>query len=370
MLKLPGLIDPHVHLRDPGNTQKEDFTTGTKAALAGGFTTILDMPNNPDPITTPQKLNQKIKIAKSKVLCDVGFHFGSLSNNLSEFPKIQNKIYGLKIYLNKTTGNFIIDLPKFQKICEAWPTNHPVLLHAESDVIEDAISIGHKFNQKIHICHVSSAKELQSVINAKQKGYSVTCGATPHHLFLSDNQLKALGNLGNVKPNLKPQSDIKFLWQHLKDIDIIESDHAPHTLSEKEEGAFGLPGLETTLPLLLTAVHQGKIEISDIIRLCHTGPAKIFKIPTSEHLEGGKMKQSETSDSREMDFSNTYIEINEDQSWTISNNELFTKCKWSPYNGWKIKGKIKKVYIRGTKVFEDDKILVEPGFGKILKPNN
>ena len=355
MITIPGLIDPHVHLREPGATQKEDFLTGTSAALSGGFTTILDMPNNTTPITTLNALYTKEKIARDKILCDVGFYFGSLGDNLSEFEKVQNKIFGLKLYLNQTTGNFIINLNLFQKICHAWPKTHPILLHAEENILEKALEIANKTRQTIHVCHISSAKELTIILNAKNKGWQVTCGVTPHHLFLLKNDMGNLGNLENVKPSLKEQSDVDFLWEHLSDIDVIESDHAPHTRQEKEEGgAFGFPGLETTLPLLLTAAVGAKnllplqtnITIDDIIRLCHTNPSKIFKIKTDP---------------------NTKIEVDENEEWTIQNENLATKCKWSPFNDWKVRGKVKKVFLRGIKVFEGGKILAQPGYGKILR---
>lgn len=349
MLTLPGLIDPHVHLREPGQTHKEDFLTGTQAALAGGFTTIIDMPNNLNPITTLDLLLAKQKIAQTKILCDVGFHFGSLGDNLTEFEKVQNKVLGLKLFLNQTTGNFQINPELLPKIFESWPNpaddGHPILLHAEENILEKSLETAHQFNQTIHICHVSSAKELTIILNAKNKGWKVTCGVTPHHLFLSTNDSSHLGILGNVKPALKTPSDLNFLWQHLKDIDIIESDHAPHTLQEKEKGAFGFPGLETTLPLLLTAANQNQITIKEIMRLCHANPAKIFKIPTNP---------------------NTSIEIDENEQWTLHQENLFTKCKWSPFNNRKMIGKVKTVLLRGTKVFENEKILAEPGSGIIL----
>src|SRR5579872_3797159 len=120
MITLPGLIDPHVHLRDPGQTQKEDFLTGTSAAIAGGFTTILDMPNNTTPITSEKLLLEKEKIAQEKIICDVGFYFGSLGDNLDEFEKVKNLVFGLKLYLNITTGGYIIDEPTMRKIYIKW----------------------------------------------------------------------------------------------------------------------------------------------------------------------------------------------------------------------------------------------------------
>lgn len=348
MITLPGLIDPHVHFRTPGQTAKEDFTTGTQAALAGGFTTVIDMPNNATPITTLTLLKEKQKLAKEQAVCDIGFHFGSLGENFDEFAKVQDGVMGMKIYLNQTTGGFIVDDKVFAKICEAWPKNLPILLHAEADVIEQMIEIGHNAGQKLHICHVSSEAELQTIITAKQKGYAVTCGVTPHHLFLNAEQGAALGPFGMMKPVLKPKKDVDFLWSHLKDIDLIESDHAPHTLEEKQSGTppFGVPGLETTLGLLLTAVSENKLEIADITRLCHDGAAKIFNILTDP---------------------DTKVEVDETEIWTVENAKLFTKCKWAPFSGRKFTGKVKRVFIREIKVYEDGTILVKPGFGKVLK---
>jgi carbamoyl-phosphate synthase/aspartate carbamoyltransferase/dihydroorotase len=349
MIKLPGLIDVHVHLRDPGQTEKEDFFTGTSAALAGGFTTVLDMPNNKIPITSIKALNNKQKIASEKIACDTGFYFGSLGDNFKELELVQNVVFGLKIYLNQTTGNYIVDEKVFKKVCEVWPKRKPILLHAEADVIEQMIEIAGQAGQRIHICHISSETEFQTIINAKKRGYNVTCGVTPHHLFLTSNDEKKLGPYGMMKPSLKSKKDIDFIWKNLKFIDVIESDHAPHTIEEKksEKMPFGVPGLETTLPLLLTAVTKKKLTLKKLIELCFDNPKKIFNIKTDK---------------------NTFIEIDEKEEYIIDNKKLFTKCGWSPFNGWKVIGKVKVVVIRGKKVFENGNILVKPGSGKIIKP--
>ena len=349
MIKIPGLIDVHVHLRDPGQTHKEDFFTGSLAALAGGFTTILDMPNNKTPITTVKDLKNKQKIAAKKIVCDVGFYFGSLGNNLEDFKIIQNMVFGLKIYLNQTTGNYIVDEEVFKKICKLWPKRSPILLHAEADVIENMIEIAGQAGQRIHICHVSSEKELKTIIHAKKKGYEVTCGVTAHHLFLTLEDEKKIGPLAKMKPTLKTKKDVSFIWKNIEHIDVIESDHAPHTIEEKisENPAFGVPGLETTLPLLLTAVSYKKLTLNKLIKLCFENPKRIFNIKSNK---------------------NTFLEIDEKEEYIIDDKNLKTKCGWSPFNGWKVIGRIKKVYIRGKKVFEDGKLLVKPGSGKIITP--
>lgn len=358
LITLPGLIDPHVHLRDPGQTNKEDFYTGTCAALAGGFSTILDMPNNKIPITTLAKLNEKIRIAKKKIVCDVGFYFGSMGDNISEFPKIVNKVVGLKLYLSLTTGGFVINENKLGTVFKTWSQNSsfrprgsthekPILLHAEDDMLEVAINLAKEMGTKVHVCHISTISDLKQIIKAKENGLPISAGITPHHLFLTKDDAKTLGPFGKMKPPLRSKKDQDFLWKNLKFIDVIESDHAPHTIEEKrgEVVPFGVPGLETTLPLLLTAVSKKRLTIDDIVRLCHTNPAKIFDIKTDPQ---------------------TFVEVDPNCKFEIGNFKFHTKCSWSPFEGWKVKGKIKRVFIRGKKVFENGRVIAKKGSGKII----
>lgn len=347
MITLPGLIDIHVHLRTPGQEEKEDFQTGTKAALAGGYTTVLDMPNNKIPITTLDLLQEKIELAKQAAVCDVGFYFGSLGDNLEEFEKVKNLVFGIKLYLNVTTGNFLINEQKLRSIYQAWPSAQPILLHCEGETLPMALAVIRQTKKRTHICHVSSKEELAAIITAKEEGLPITCGVTPHHLFLTEEDTKRLGSYGRMKPFLKTQQDQDFLWNNLSSIDVVESDHAPHTKAEKEgdNPPFGVPGLETTLPLLLTATHDGKLTIDDIKRLLHTNPARIFNVPTS---------------------SETYIEVDDTKPNTLPPKPLFTKSGWSPFNGKKVFGKVKTVYLRGEKVFENGKILKQ--MSQIIPP--
>ncbi len=344
LLTLPGLIDPHVHLRDPGQTQKEDFFTGTSAALAGGFTTLLDMPNNVDPVFTVERLKTKVSIAKQKAVCDIGFFFGSQGDNLDQFAEAAEHAVGLKLYLNITTGNFLMDPGHLKKIYAAWPAHLPVLLHAEEDVIDIAVESLKGLNRSVHVCHMPSREILEKIIKAKQAGLPVTCGVTPHHLFLNDKDAERLGVYGQMKPSLKPQADVDFLWEHLDDIDLFESDHAPHTHSEKQEGAFGVPGLETTLPLLLTAERDGKITRQQIIDKCHTKALKIFGLIADD---------------------TTKVKVSMEE-YELSNDNLQTKCAWTPFAGRKVVGKVQTVYLRGDKVYENGKVLADPGSGQTL----
>lgn len=346
ILKLPGLIDAHVHLRDPGQTHKEDFFTGTSAALAGGFTTVLDMPNNAEPITTVERLKQKIAIADEKTVSNIGFHFGSLGDNLDQFEEAATLAIGLKLYLNRTTGGYLLDVAHLKKIYAAWPEEKVVLLHAEEDVIDLAIESMKDAKRPVHVCHMPSREILEKIIAAKKAGYPVTCGVCPHHLFLQDTDVDRLGVYGKMLPSLKSQADQDYLWEHMDDIDIFESDHAPHTHEEKQEGVFGVPGLETTLPLLLTAAKEGKITEDQIIEKLYTNPARIFKLPTSD---------------------NTFVEVAREE-YEIINEGLQTKCGWTPFAGMKVTGKVSKVVIENKTVYEDGKVIAKQGSGTVLTP--
>jgi dihydroorotase-like cyclic amidohydrolase len=349
ILTLPGLIDPHVHLRDPGQTEKEDFYTGTAAALHGGYTTLLDMPNNLLPVTSLERLEEKVASAREKIVCDVGFYFGSLGDNLDRFLQIQNSVFGLKLFLNHTTGDYIIDEEKLSAIYTAWPGKKPILVHAEDKAVELVIRIIKETGKRTHICHVSNKFELDQIITAKEKGLPITCGVTPHHLFLSSEDEGVLGPLVKVRPPLRSREDVAYLWKHLRAIDVIESDHAPHLLEEKrsDNPPNGMPGLETALPLLLTAVSENRLSIDDVIRLCHTGPARCFGVPIHH---------------------NTNVTVDVHAAYEIKNENLFTKSKWSPFAGQKVRGKVRSVILRGTTVFENDKVLAAPGSGHLLTP--
>ncbi|HEX4775110.1 MAG TPA: amidohydrolase family protein [Candidatus Saccharimonadales bacterium] len=346
LITLPGLIDPHVHLRDPGQTHKEDFFSGTSAALAGGYTTVLDMPNNSEPITTLERLEAKRQIASQKAVSDIGFHFGTLGDNFAEFAQVIDQVMGLKIYLNVTTGGFVIDKDKLLAIYEAWPGIKPILLHAEEDVSDLVMTVLRATKKPTHMCHVSSSKELQFVMEAKDAGLPITCGVTPHHLFLTDEDAARLGPYGHMKPFLKSQAEQDFLWDHLDYVDVIESDHAPHTKVEKnsDNPPFGVPGLETTLPLMLTAEAEGKLTRRQLLERLHYNPARIFNLLTDDA---------------------THIEVDMTE-YEVKNEDLLTKAGWSPFAGRRVVGKVKKVVLRGQTVFENGRVLATPGSGRIL----
>ena len=345
LLRLPGLIDIHVHLRDPGQTHKEDFLTGTSAALAGGVTTVFDMPNNKEPIFSYGRLKEKIEIAKRKAVCDWGLYFGTDGQNIKEFEKVVDKVVGLKVYLNLTTGKILIENEKLvEKVFKYWPKNKIIVVHAEGEKIDLAIGLCKKYNNKIHITHISNRQDLDKILEAKLKKIPVTCDVTINHLFLDKHDADFYKDLLVMKPSLQNEDEVDYLWENLPRIDCIATDHAPHLASEKRsfDPPTGVTGVETMLPLLLTAVKQKRLTIKEIVRLTNTDPQIIF---------GYKQDK------------NTYVELDPEEEYKIGNKRLFTKCGWSPYHGWKVYGKVKKVILRGEKVFEEGKVLIKPGFG-------
>lgn len=351
MIKLPGLIDTHVHLREPGATQKEDFATGTKAAIAGGYTLVLDMPNNPEPTISPQSLNKKISLAEGRIYTDVGFHFGANLESTKYFTSLKTKVFGLKVYMNHTTGTLLQEDPDIlQTIFSTWPKDKVLMVHAEGPTLKKAIDLAKKNNNKFHICHVSQANEIKLIKQAKRDGMSITCEVTAHHLFLTQEDRERLGGFGVMRPPLASEEDQQALWNGIKDgtVDTIASDHAPHTKEEKQNNPppNGVPGLETSLPLLLTAVKNGKLSIEKLIELTHTNPKKIFNIP---------------------DQPDTYVEVNPTKPYTLPPKPLYTKCGWTPFEGMKVYGKIKRVVLKGQVVYDSGQIIGNPK-GSVIYP--
>jgi dihydroorotase len=340
--KYPGFIDVHVHLREPGATQKEDFLTGSKAAVAGGFTFVIDMPNNPLPTFTIERIEEKIRLSK-KAVCEIGFHFGTNGKNLDQFKAAFShpRVFGLKIFLNHTTGDFLLDDPEIlDSIFAAWQSEKPIMVHAEGKNVEKCINLAKKYDRHLHICHISQKEEVEMVKKAKKAKLKVTAGVTPHHLFLTTSDVKKLGNFAFVKPPLDPKRNQNALWQGLNDrtIDIVESDHAPHIKQEKlaDKPAFGVPNLETTLGLLFRAVRDKKLKEADILRLLYETPRKIFNIPEQK---------------------NTFITLDPEKPYIAGENGYQTKCNWSPFDGWQLFGKVESVVINKKPIVVNKKMV-------------
>ncbi len=343
MTRLPGLADVHVHLRVPGGEHKEDFFSGTAAAIAGGFTTVLAMPNTAPPLVTRETLRTVQERAQAEALCDVHFYAGASPDHLDELPAMAQETIGLKIYADQTYGPLrIANLATLLRCFQTWPRGKPIAMHAEGRSLAMGIGLAAAFGQHLHCCHVSRADEITLIAAAKARGLPVTCEVTPHHLFLTTADAARLGPWGDMRPRLATQADVDALWAHINTtIDCIATDHAPHTREEKSglNPPPGVPGLETALPLMLTAVTEGRLTPERLIALMAHHPRRLFGLP----------EQPET-----------WIEVNLATVYTLSDEELHTKCGWSPFSGMTVQGKVERVQLRGTLIFKDGTIIRSP----------
>lgn len=372
---LPGLIDAHVHFRVPGAGHKEDWRTGSRAALAGGVTTVLDMPNNNPSCTSQQRLDEKEKVAGIDSLCNFGMHFGAANDNLDELQNVEGAA-SFKVFMGSSTGNLLVtDEGILKKIFSiAKRRNILVIVHAEDEdtikqntamakekgwnhakyhskirtceaeakAIEKALRLQQEIRNRLHICHLSSAAGLELVKEAKQNREGISCEVTPHHLFLTEDATTDLGNFAKMNPSLKGKADMQALWKGLRKgvVDLIATDHAPHTRQEKEQPYWdapaGVPGIETMLPLLLNAVNKEEIDLRKVVGLCCVNPAKLYNLKTKGEIRVGN----------EADL--TLIDLTKEH--TIKNGSLFTKCNWSPFSTWKLRGKVERTFVGGRTV--------------------
>ncbi len=379
-LVLPGLIDSHVHFREPGGTHKEDFFTGTLAALAGGVTTILDMPNTQPPTDSRERLAEKAALAASKAIVDYGFYLGATESNVEEAAAASDAVAALKLYMGSSTGSLLVtEFAPLYRHFSTFPLHKPIVVHAEDEqslryfaalhprdhnqarpalsaqiAVSRALAIAEKTGRALHIAHTTTARELELIREAKQKGVHVTCEVTPLHLFLSEEDQHRLGNFGKVNPPLRSASDRAALWTYLDTIDTIATDHAPHTRAEKnqpyEQAPSGMPGVQTMLPLLLTAASEGKVTLNGIVKRCVAHPARIFGLKTKGALEIGK----------DADI----VLVNPDVEYELTDEQMLSKCGWTPFAGRKIRGRIEQVFLRGSPAYDRGRFLLKPGSGK------
>jgi dihydroorotase-like cyclic amidohydrolase len=352
-MRLPGLIDPHVHLREPGGTHKEDWSTGTAAALAGGFTLVLAMPNTQPPVTDAASLELALAAAGSKARCDYAQYLGAGADNAESAAPLAAQVAGLKMYLDQTYGPLRLDdMVLWMTHLARWPHDVPVVAHAEGRTLAAVILMAALFDRPVHLAHVSRREEILLIRAAKERGLKVTCEVGPHHLFLTEQDIAAIGpGRHEVRPRLATDADRQALWDNLDIVDCFATDHAPHLLSEKDGPTPppGFPGLETALPLLLTAVADGRLTIDDLVRRTVTNPRRIFGLP----------EQPET-----------WVELDPDDSWEIRAADGHSRCGWTPFEGWRVRGRVRRVTLRGQVVYEDGAVLAPPGYGKNVRKEN
>ncbi len=356
---LPGLIDMHVHFRDFGQEHKEDWISGGKAALKGGIATVLEMPNNIEPITTPERYEKKKKAVAQKTLVNFGLYFAVTNDNIAQLNSSGIRL--AKLYYGETVGSIKIDDAEeiFRKLrkdiflaahCEdnsvikknmsrfdpSEPRYHSLIRDSEAErkAVDDLIQLAEKYDRQLHITHVSSKESMELIWKAKDSGLKVTCDTCCHYLFLDDSLYEKAGNRAKVNPALKSKKDKEALWDYLKKgcIDCISSDHAPHTIEEKQQGMSGFPGVETTTRLMLTAVNSNKIGLERFAELMSRNPAKITGIKNKGEIKEG------------FDADLTIIDINKKE--IIGNME--SKAGWSPYRGMETKGMAVQTIVMGN----------------------
>ncbi len=393
-LALPGLIDAHVHLRGQLLAYKEDFYTGTAAAVAGGITSVLDMPNNKPVTMDPFSLRNRVQIAEQEITANVGF-FSAFPEDISHVNELAREgAVGFKVYLTAQVGGIDVDddTALLSAFGEAGELKVPVAVHAEdrkhidavveeerkrgrNDVnafieaykpkveakaVERILGIARKTIVQVHFCHVSSAETLSIIQKARRDGLSVTCEVTPHHLLLTSADLKRQGPMLLTDPPVRNKHTARRLWAAVKSnlVEIIASDHAPHSLSEKSEKSvwdvkLGVPGLETLLPLLLTRVNEGWLSIGDLVRLTAEKPAEIF------HLAGqGFLKEGSYADI-------TVVDLH--QEGKIQADSFQSKAKYSPFDGWRVRGLPVKTFVNGKLAMDEGDIVAERGIGRIIR---
>lgn len=356
---LPALIDPHVHLRVPGAEHKENWMSGAQAAIAGGITTVFDMPNNRPSCVTAAFLKEKkaliqSQLDKADIPLHFGLYFGADRNYFDEIPKVKGAVVGLKIFMGSSTGTLLIDDdPTLERVFKlAADSDMIVAVHAEDELIikrnfekyhpvtnpamhshirspeaaetavAKAIALSKKTGARLYILHMSTKKEVELVRKAKKDCVTIFAETTPHHLFMTVQDYEWGGMRVKVNPPLRSQEDQDALWGGIHDgtIDAIGTDHAPHTLEEKAraymEAPSGVPGLETHLPLLLNAYHERKMTLDQIVALTRTNIQRFFKLETNED----------------------WVLVDLNQTRSVEKQNLKTKCGWSPFEGRVLRG--------------------------------
>lgn len=382
---IPGCIDTQVHFRDPGLTHKEDFSSGTMAAIKGGITAIFEMPNTKPNTSTPEDINEKLLIASQKAYCDYAIYVGANGKNTSQLPILESMpgVCGVKIFMGSSTGDLLVsedhDIEKvlssgFKRVavhCEdeailisrkelaikaAHPRAHNQWRDVESalNATKRLIALAQKTKRPVHTLHITTAEEIDFLKNHKN---IATVECLPQHLTLfAPDCYEQLGTYAQMNPPIREERHQKALWWGIQNgvIDILGSDHAPHTKEEKSlpypQSPSGMPGVQTLLPLMLNHVSHGRISLEKVIELLNLNPAKIFKIKNRDGIKIGN-------------YANFTI-LDMKKEGRIENSWLSSKCGWSPFEGMNIKGWPVSTIISGNLVYSEGQVLAKPGQGK------
>ena len=389
---IPGVIDDHVHFREPGLTEKATIATESRAAAAGGVTSYMEMPNTKPQTTTIEALKEKYAIAAKDSLINYSFFFGATNGNVSDFAKLNpQKTCGIKLFMGSSTGNMLVDKrEELEKIFStAKELNMPVAVHCEDSSIiagnskriqqeagEDpdvkyhplirsaeacyestkcAVELAQKFGTQLHVMHISTARELELLGDS-----NITAEATPAHLTFCDKDYARLGTRIKCNPAIKGEEEREALRQALADgrIDLIGTDHAPHLPKDKIGGALkaasGMPSIQFSLLAMLRLADEGVFTIETLVeKMCHA-PARIFNIDRRGFIEKG--------------YHADFVLLNPDAPHTITADCIISKCGWSPFEGERFNWAVEQTWVNGQCVYKNGRIN-EDARGKALKFN-
>ncbi len=377
-LLIPGVIDDQVHFRQPGLLHKGDIFTESKAAVAGGITSYMEMPNTVPQTTTQELLDQKYEIAERDSLANYSFYIGATNDNLHEILKTDpKKVCGVKVFMGSSTGNMLVDnIQTLEAIFKEAPLLVAVHCEEESIIRENllkytsllgenitakyhplirsveacyassskAVSLANRYNTRLHILHLSTAKETELFSSDKPPAEKrITAEVCVHHLWFVEKDYEKFGNLIKWNPAIKFEEDREALWRALLDgrIDVIATDHAPHTLIEKKnhylQAPSGGPLVQHALPAMLEFVKDGKLTLEQLVyKMCHA-PAEIFKIQRRGFIRKG--------------YYADLVLIDPDKPWTVNKNNIFYKCGWSPFEHYTFSTNVTHTFVNGKLVY-------------------
>ena len=389
---IPGLIDDQVHFREPGLTHKGDIYTESRAAVAGGITSFIEMPNTNPQTTTMEKIDQKLEIASRNSAANYGFMFGGTNTNLEEIKKIdENKVAGLKLFLGSSTGNMLVN--KKEVLKEIFKTSKLVIsVHCEDELTiknnlnyylkiygknipfkfhpkirsseacfkssSDAVKLALETGARLHVFHLSTANETKLFSKIPLEEKQITSEVCTHHLWFSDKDYKNKGSKIKWNPAIKTEEDRTKLWEALNEdiIDVYATDHSPHTIDEKNlpytESPSGGPLVQHGLLAMLDCVNKGKITLEKFVEKASHNPAKIFKIK-----KRGFLKKNFYAD---------MVLIDLEGKTNVTKNNIMYKCGWSPFEGYIFNSSVIKTWVNGKLLYDKGKI-IESGSAKKLE---
>lgn len=403
----PGLIDTHVHLRDPARPDRETFETGTSAAAAGGVTTILEMPTSDPPVNTAQRLKERVRVVAPRALVDFALYGGAGAENLAEIPLMADAgAIGFKTWLHapaKGRETEFVGLsctgPEDQRVVIATvaKTGLRHALHAEDQVVLDEaaahikgmvaepglihaasrptaaedsavamiLQVARETRARVQIVHITSPNAIRQLAKARSEGVDATAEVAPHYLALDEQTLKTYGAFAKCNPPLRPDSIREEIWHLLQQgqVDVVGSDHCAFLESELESGLSdistspaGLPGLETMLPIMLSAAHNGRLGLEDVVRLTSQRAAELFGLSMKGRLDPG--------------FDADFVVIDTEENWTYDSSRSFSKAGANArfFEGVTFNGRVRETWVRGVQVYDGQNITGQPGHGKFLIP--